>query len=191
MRLHDLWLSLARRWYWALFGLLATAGLAVLALQVVAPVWESKASIVLLPPKSTVETGGNPYLQLGGLAPTLDLVVASLSDQATVKQVRDVSPTSEYTVKADTSSSGPVLLITAQDRSPAASLAIRDKLAEMTPARLAELQDALSISSRSQITSMNLTSDVQAELVGKNQIRAVVVAVGVGLVGTAFSGRHA
>src|SRR5687768_12280847 len=104
MFLRDVVAALARRWYLTLAGLLVTAGLAVVALQLVPPAWESKGSVVLLPPKSAVERGGNPYLQLDGLAPTLDLLVVSLSDQRMQQSIRSLSPSADYTVEADTTS---------------------------------------------------------------------------------------
>jgi hypothetical protein len=186
MFLRDVVASLARRWYLTLAGLLVTAGLAFIALQLVPPVWESKANVVLLPPKSTVEPGGNPYLQLGGLAPTLDLLVASLDDQEMEQLIKSVSPTAEYTVVADTTSSGPVLAVTVEDRTPANSLAARDQVVGQVPLKLDALQDNLTIPSRSRITSMVLTQDNKPEIVGKDQLRALVVAVGAGAVGTAL-----
>ena len=186
MFLRDVIASLARRWYLTLAGLLATAGLAFVALQLVPPVWESKASVVLLPPKSTVEPGENPYLQLSGLAPTLDLLVVSLGDQRMTQLIKSVSPSAEYTAEADTTSSGPVIVVTAHDRTPAGSLAVRDKLVEQIPLKLTELQDDLTIPSRALITSTVVTKDMEPEIVGKDQLRALVVAVGAGIVGTAL-----
>jgi hypothetical protein len=186
MFVRDVVASLARRWYLSFAGLLVTAGLAFVALQLVPPAWESKASVVLLPPKSTVEPGGNPYLELGGLSPTLDLLVVTLDDQQMVQLIKSVSPTAEYTVEADTTSSGPVMVVTVQDRTPVDAVAARDELVRQAPVRLAELQDNLAIPSRSHITSMVLTQDREPEIVGKNQLRALVVAVGTGVVGTAL-----
>jgi hypothetical protein len=186
MFLRDVIASLARRWYLTLAGLLATAGLAFVALQLVPPEWESKASVVLLPPKSTVESGGNPYLQLSGLAPTLDLLVVSLGDQRMTQLIKSVSPSAEYTAEADTTSSGPVMIVTVHDRTPANSVAVRDELVRQAPIRLAELQDTLSIPPRSFITSMVLAQDEEPQIVGKDQLRAVVVAAGAGVVGTAL-----
>jgi len=186
MFLRDVIASLARRWYLTLAGLLATAALALVALHFVPPVWESKASVVLLPPKSTVEPGGNPYLQLSGLAPTLDLLVVSLADQQMTQLIKSVSTSAEYTAEADTKSNGPVIVVTVHDRTPAGSMAVRDKLIAQVPVKLTALQDDLTIPSRARITSMVVTKDMEPEIVGKNQLRALVVAIGAGIVGTAL-----
>jgi hypothetical protein len=186
MYLRDVASSLVRRWYLTLAGILLTAGLVAVALQLVHPAWESEANLVLLPPRSTILPGGNPYLQLGGLSPTLDLLVVKLSDEQVRQAVKGLSTTATYTVKADTTSSGPVLLVTATDRTPASSIMVRDELIREAPIRLAALQESLSISPNARITSMVLTQDPRAQTVSKNQIRAVVVAAGVGLVGTAL-----
>ena len=71
----------------------------------------------------------NPYLELGGLAPTLDLLVASLDDQQTRAAMQRLSTTAEYTVEADASSSGPVMLISAVDATPAGSTSVRRRAA--------------------------------------------------------------
>jgi hypothetical protein len=186
MYLRDVASSLVRRWYLTLAGILLTAGLVALALQLVHPAWESEANLVLLPPRSTILPGGNPYLQLGGLSPTLDLLVVKLSDEQMRLAVKGLSSTATYTVKADTTSSGPVLLVTATDRTPESSIKVRDELIREAPIRLAALQESLAISPNARITSMVLTQDPRAQTVSKNQIRAVVVAAGAGLVGTAL-----
>ena len=186
MYLRDVFASLLRRWYLGVSGLAVTAGLAFGALQLVPPVLESTASVVLLPPKAAVQSGDNPYLQLGGLQPTLDLLVVSLQDQKTADAVKAVSSTAGYRVEADTTNSGPVLIVTVDDRDAVQSVAVRDRLVDEVPVSLAALQNRLSIAERSRITSIVLVQDPEALKVGKNQVRAVVVTVGAGLVGTAY-----
>lgn len=186
MYLRDVLSSLTRRWYLTLVGLAVTAGLGMFALQIVPPTLESTASVVLLPPRASLEAGANPYLQLGGLQPTLDLLVVSLKDEQTTQVLASVSPTAEVEVRADTTNSGPVLIVTAQDRTAQGSVSVRDAMVREVPLKLAALQQQLAISERSQITSMVLVQDSVAEPVSKSQIRAVVVAAGVGLAGTAI-----
>lgn len=186
MYLRDVLASLIKRWYLTLAGLLVTAGMCGLALQLVQPTLESTASVVLLPPKSSVELGGNPYLQLGGLQPTLDLLVVALRDEETTRAIKAVSRTAEVEVKADTTNSGPLLIVTAHERTAEGSVAVRDEMVREVPIKLAALQQQLLISDRSRITSMVLVQDAVAKPVSKSQIRAVVVAAGAGLVGTAL-----
>ena len=58
MLISDAGASLVRRWYLTLVGLLATASLVALALFLVQPSWQSTASVVLLPPRTSVPAGG-------------------------------------------------------------------------------------------------------------------------------------
>jgi hypothetical protein len=186
MLMRDLGASLIRRWYVTVAGLLMTVGLVAAALALVHPVWESKASIVLLPPLSSMEPGDNPYLMLGGLSPSRDLLGESLSNEKTQERLKAISRTVKYTATADNTSSGPLLVITTDDRTAAGAVAARDELVRMAPLELVALQDSLAIAPRSRIGLKVVTQDPTPLVVGKNRIRAVVAAAGAGLVGTAL-----
>ena len=73
------------------------------------PTYEAKASILMLPPQSTVEEGGNPYLQLANLEQVVDVMTRALNSQSTVAATAEAAPTGTYEVEPDYTSSGPIL----------------------------------------------------------------------------------
>lgn len=181
MYLSNLAMIIRRRWVLALLGLGLSAALAVAGYFVAKPTYQATASILLLPPASTVPAEGNPFLQLGGLDLTVDLVGKALSDQAVTQQIEDLSPTAEVEVGSDPSSSGPILRIQVQDKTEAAALEIRDLLVAMTPSRLAELQSNVGVDGSNRVTSSVLVVDAIAEPVGRDRLVGAVVGGFVGL----------
>jgi len=179
--LSNLGMILRRRWVLALVGLALSAGLAVAGYFIAKPSYQATASILLLPPASTVPAEGNPFLQLGGLGLTVDLLGKALSDQAVTQQIEDLSPTAEAVVSADPSSSGPILRIQVQDKSEASALEIRDLLVDMTPSRLADLQSTVGVDGTNRVTSSVLVIDAVAEPVGRDRLVGAVVGGVVGL----------
>jgi len=181
--LSNLAMIVRRRWILALLGLALTAGLAVAGYYIAKPTYQATASVLLLPPASTVPAEGNPFLQLGGLDLTVDLLGKALSDQAVTRQIEEVSATAEAEVGADPSSSGPILRIQVQDKSPASALEVRDQLVAMVPPRLAELQSAVGVDGGNRVTSSVLVVDDVAEPVGRDRLVGAVVGgiVGLGL----------
>ena len=87
MYLSNLAMMVRRRWILAIVGLGLTAGLAVAGYFVAKPTYQATASILLLPPATTVPAEGNPFLQLGGLDLTVDLLGKALSDQGVTQQI--------------------------------------------------------------------------------------------------------
>lgn len=180
--MRDVLVSLARRWYLTATGILATAALGVAALSLVPPTYEASGSFVLLPPASTVEAGGNPYLQLGGLNQVADIVTRSMMAQSTAESVHDAHPSANYTVAPDPATSGPILVVTAEDRSAAGASATLSAVMALVPQRLAALQRALGYTGQAQITSTVLAKDNEPDAIRKSQIRALIVAIGAGVV---------
>ncbi len=183
MYLSNLAMIVRRRWILALVGVGITVGLAVAGYYVAKPTYQATASILLLPPASTVPAEGNPFLQLGGLDLTVDLLGTALTDQAVTREIEGVSPTTEAEVGADPRSSGPILRIQVQDKSEASALEIRDLLVAMVPDRLAELQSAVGVDGTNRVTSSVLVVDAVAEPVGRDKLVGAVVGgiVGLGL----------
>jgi uncharacterized protein involved in exopolysaccharide biosynthesis len=183
MRVGDLLGVLRRRWLLVIVGILLTAGLSGGAYVTFKPTYEVTATVLMLPPApQTPGTGStNPYLQLSGLQQVVDLVGVSLTDQAKTLELEAISKDVEFTVKADTRTDSPLLVIDVKDSSPETAVAIRDNLVASVPVRLAEMQQALAVSQRDQVTSTVLTLDAQPEEIGKNRVRAAVVAGGLGL----------
>lgn len=183
MRVGDFLGVLHRRWLLVLIGVLMTIGLSGSAYALFKPTYEVTATVLLLPPTPASQATGstNPYLLLSGLQQVVDLVGVSLTDQATKLRLEAISKDVEFTVKADTRTDSPLLVIDVKDSSPETAVAIRDNLVASVPARLAAMQRALAVSATDQVTSTVLTLDGQAKEVGKNRVRAAVVAGGLGL----------
>ncbi len=88
----------------------------------------------------------------------------------------------EFTVQADARTSSPLLVIDVKDSSPETALKIRDILVARVPVRLGEMQSALAVIPEDRVTTTVVTLDAQAVEVGKNRLRAAVVAGSAGLV---------
>ena len=184
MPIGDFFRVLRRRWLLVLVGFLLTVGLSGAAYWFFKPTYEITGTVLLLPPASSATTGSsNPYLQLGGLQQTVDLVGVSLTDQTTTLEMQGISKDVEFSVKADVRTSSPLLVVDVKASSPETALKIRDILVARVPVRLDALQQSLNVSTKDRVTSKVLTLDTEAQEVGKNRLRAGVVAgvLGIGL----------
>lgn len=182
--MRDLVKSLARRWYLVVAGVIATLALCMGATWVVPATYETHASVVFLPPPTSVVQGGNPYLQLGGLNQVVDVVARSLSSQQVAAEMKAEDAASTFEVVRDLTTSGPILALTVEGRTmDRASLSLKALLARV-PSTLTSLQNSLDIGPKSQISSMVLTQDESPEAVTRARLRAVVAAAGVGLLVT-------
>ena len=184
MYLSDLLAGLGRRWYVLALGLIATAALCVGATILVPVDHVAKSSVLLLPPKSTVGTGGNPYLALGGLQAAADVLARAMTDGATVKEIAPLTGTASYTVQPDATTHGPMLVIEATDVSGAGAVATLDAILRRAPVVLHDLQSGVGAPTDSLIGLYPITHDVVADTVSKSQIRAVILA---GVVGAALT----
>lgn len=182
MFLRDFGAAARRRWILVLIGLVMSAGMAAAGWLITRPTYQITAAMLLLPPKSTVPSDGNPLLQLGGLDLTVDLLGQSLSDQAVTEQIKQISPNAEFEVGADPNSSGPILRIQVRDKSEAKAAEIRDLLVELAPTRLTDIQNGVGVTTRNRVTISVLVSDQVAEPVGRDKLQAAVIAGGGGLV---------
>lgn len=177
MPMRDFFGVLRRRWVIVLVGFLMTVGLSGAAYWFSKPTYEITGTVLLLPPESVSVAGPvNPYLELSGLQQLLDLVGVSLSDQSTQFELKAISKDVDYTVKPDVRTSSPLLLVDVKDSNPETAQRIRDLLMQRIPARLESMQSSLNVSMKDRVTSMVVTLDARAEEVGKNRLRAGVVA---------------
>lgn len=184
MYLRDLKASLVRRWYLVLVGLLITGALGFATLRLVPPSYEANASDVLLPPRSSVAEDGNPFLYLGGLSQALDVLTRSLQSDASQRAVIDAHPSVTYTAAPDRTTTGPILLITTEASTSEAAMAGLQSVLGLVEPTLTKLQDDLSVPAESRITVMQLAIDEQPTAVRKDQTRALLAVVAIGLVGT-------
>jgi capsular polysaccharide biosynthesis protein len=182
MPMGDFSAALRRRWLLVLIGVLMTVGLSGAAYMLFKPTYEITGTVLLLPPpSSSADVSANPYLQLVGLGQAVDLVGVALSDQATQLEFQAISKDVQYTIQPDVRTSSPLLLVDVKDSSPETALKIRDILVARIPVRLEEMQTSLGVSSKDLVTTTVVTLDAQAVEVGRNRLRAAVVAGVVGL----------
>lgn len=176
--------ALRRRWWLVVVGLLATAALCTAATRVVPADHEATARLLLLPPASSLERGGNPYLALSGLSTTAAIVSKAVSDDATLTALRAEGARGDYIVEPDLSISGPVLLLTVQARSDADAIRTLELLSARVPVTLVDLQRSLAAPRSAYITTSVLTADTRSRTLRKSQTRAVVLAFVLGCGGT-------
>lgn len=183
MPMRDFFGVLRRRWLLVLVGFLLTVGLSGAAYELFKPTYEITGTVLLLPPpSSSADVSANPYLRLGGLRQAVDLVGVALSDQTTQLELKAISKDVQFTVQADVLTTSPLLVIDVKDSSPETALRIRDILVTRVPLRLEAMQEALAVNGNDRVTTTVVTLDVQAVEVGKNRLRAAVVACAGGLV---------
>ncbi|MEO9239028.1 MAG: hypothetical protein ABI418_13175, partial [Jatrophihabitantaceae bacterium] len=118
--------ALVRRWYVSVLGILITVGLLAGAVVEVPATYQARASVLLLPPKTKLEA--NPLLGLGGLQEVSDVLARAISDSETADQILAIGSGGKYSVGRDTSTSGPIILITAEASTSTAALAIKRAL---------------------------------------------------------------
>jgi len=168
-------------------GLLATAGLGYAASVTSPPVYAARGLILLLPPEDAVGEGGNPLLSMGGLGLPASILVAYFSSSAVQAEVEAVAPDASYEVSIEESTRGPLLAIDTSDSTGEGALLTLQFLAGEIPATLAQLQDEVDAPLKSAVVSMPLTMDTGAEQDRSETDRLLIVAIGVGLVGTVFA----
>lgn len=182
MYLRELLASLRRRWYLLIVAVLATGLVCFGVSRLIGPTYEAEGAVVLVPPPDPVDPHANPFISLGSLKQAGDIMIRSLSSDATHRKVLTAAPEGDYTVAPDYSTSAPVLVIKAAAPTPAqASKMLKVALARV-PTNLASLQNGLSIDSKNQIASEVIDLNERPSLVIKAQLRAVVGA-GVAVLG--------
>ena len=186
MYLRDIGSALVRRWYLALLSLLATAGLCFGAMTMFPATYQATSSVFFLPPETTVDEGGNPYLQLANLDQVVDVMVRSMNSQSMIDMVKQLAPTATFEVARDYTTSGPILIVTAEDSTPESTMSSLREVTDLIPPTLANLQDTLNIAKQSQITSKELAIDQHTETVRKTQLRVLLVVAAISVIGFAL-----
>ncbi len=184
MYLRDLLRSLARRWYFLLFGILLSAGLSVVAYQVVPASYHSAASVVLLPPRLTTDAEWNPFLQLGGLNQAVDILTRAVNSDANSKPLLKTNKGATFTIAPDTTTSGPIIIVTSTAPSGARATSMTADVLKAIPDTLNQIQSDLSVPQRSKITLMTIAVDSKPTLDAKNRTQAVL---GIGAAGLALT----
>lgn len=171
MYLHDLGASLLRRWPLVLVLLALTAGGCALVGYRTPPVFETRASVLLVPPRSTQAPSANRYLLLDGMDPAVDVLTRSLNSDATQEVVSRLEPDGEYTVVADGSTSAPIFIITVNGATRPIAQRTLNAVLTQVPANLDALQSSLGIAPKSLITSKLVAREGEPKQLFKGEIR--------------------
>ncbi|MDQ7992683.1 MAG: hypothetical protein AAGC63_05755 [Propionicimonas sp.] len=186
MRLSEIFGVLGRRWYIVLLGVLMSLGLAVAALAVTPPLYEARGTLLLMPSKDQLSTGGrNPFLHLDALDGPAGIVMARLNGDETRLAIEAVAPKAEYVVESDPAMRGPTIQVTVTDSTPAGALAILDRMLTMASDILQQVQAEREVPDAASVGSMRLVVDTKAERVTSATVRMVMAALGAGLLATA------
>ena len=180
-----------RQWPIAVTGLIATVVLCAATLHLVPPSYTTKASLLLTPPPTpaSVSTTGNPnpYMQLGGLQPLADIVSRAMMSSSSLAVLRKAGLDGSYTVARDTTTDGPIVTVTTKAKTPAAALTDMRLVLNLAGPQLNTLQANQGVVDKNRVTTTVVARDTQASPSRKSQIRALVVALVAGLVGTALA----
>ncbi len=180
------WRALRRRWYAVIAGLLVTVGLTGAAAALVAPKYEFKATVVLVPPKNPLQDGNNPFLSLAGLHDAADVLSRAMIDGAVHDSLVRAGADPNYVVETDPTTAGPLILVTADGATPNAAESTLNLVLARLPVELAEIQRSATVPAGSLINVTEISRDQTAKTIRKSQIRAVVAAVAVGFALTVF-----
>jgi hypothetical protein len=177
---------LGRRWYVVGFGVLATTGLCWATMQVVPVEHSATAEVLILPPKSTLNTDGNPYRALGGLNLAADVLARAVSAPQMAKQLVPTGGLTTYTVASDVTSPGPILLIESQGVDASNVMLTKDAVLAQMPLTLDSLQAQAGAPASSLLSMSLIMNDDVPTVDRKSQIRALIVAGVCGLAMTVF-----
>ncbi len=182
MNFADTLRGLARRWYIVIPGLMLATVLAIGTFTTVEPGYERTATQLLLPGEGTIPKGAtNPFLFLGGLTQSADVLVRSLNSEQAAGAVAKQYPGTEIAVSKDPSTSGPIILITVTAKSNADAASALDDILARSSAILDRLQTEQNVKAVDRIAVSTLTHDQSSTLQQRNRIGATA-GVGVGVV---------
>ncbi|TPG13836.1 hypothetical protein [Pedococcus bigeumensis] len=177
----ELPLVLLRRWYLVVLGVLLSGVLAGVTFQSVAPTYQARAEILLLPPSTSVPKGGNPYLVLGGLEAIGGVLSTALGDQATTAELKAQGAAGDFRVGLDQTSPAPLLEVVTESTTAADSLSTLQLVVDRIPPTMEAIQRAADVSPGSFITTTPITTTQKPEVLRKSQLRVVVVVTVIGL----------
>lgn len=181
MYIRDLFSSLCRRWYLVPVVVLLAVGGALLTADRVAPTYRASASVVLVPPETTLADTGNPYLFLGGLQQSVDVLSRTLGSEYIRETIKAQAPGGSYDVSSDVTTSAPIVLVTSEASSPEAADRLLSRVLGQVPHVLSRLQQSLSVRQKSQITTQVIARSQEPEKIQRGQYRAMVLAIGASL----------
>jgi len=179
VQLHDILMILRRRWYLVLCGVVAAAAVAYGATTQVPVTYAMQTSSVLIPGKSTILEGSNPFLFLGGLTQQRDLLTYAVMSPEVQAQLREPYPGTTLAVSADVGTSGPVLTVQATGPDPAALPAVIADANAALDAELGRMQDEVDTPRGARTSMLQLTTAAQPTTERGAQLKAMVAGAGV------------
>lgn len=179
MTLKRLFVSLGRRWYLTVAGVLVTLGLCTSAYLNTEPTLQRSASELLVPGKTTIPEGGNPYLYLGGLGQLSDVLASSLNSERSISAVTNRFPGTTVAVTRDTTTSGPIITVTVNGTNDATVAAALTAMVDQVPKTLDALQTSAAVASDARISVLTVTKDDTSTVIQKSRFETV------GLIGVA------
>lgn len=177
--------ALLKFWYLVLCGVLVALGGAYYMWNHTEPRYTAEASVLLLPPASSIKgtapngDDSNPLMNLGGLNQARDVLISAMSSASQKEAFDQAFSNTAYTVGVDPLSSGPILVIkTDSERAAEASQSLEFLLGQFSE-RLVDMQVDLAVPEKSSIESIQLTPPTTPEADAKPQLRAAAL-TGVG-----------
>lgn len=182
MYLRDLMAGLRRRWYVVIAGLLLTAYGTWTVFSMVPLTYQARASVMLMPPDDTTPEGGNPFLNLSGMAPARDVLTRRVDADIVRLPIEDAFPDVEYVIYADSTTSGPMILAEVRDPDEAETMQVLDRLRTELRDELEQMQADLGVPAAARIQLTEVAVDQQAEEDASTRLQLTVAAAGVGTV---------
>lgn len=173
-----------RRWYLALLGLILTAALGYGAVVTNPPSYTARGLVLLLPSQASLKTTPNPLLGLVGLDLPGRVVTAYYSSADAQADLKRVAPSAEISVYVDDSTGGPVIAVDVKDSTPENTIKALNYVVDSIPVQLARIQQQVGATAENSVRSAPLIVDSKAQITHRDQIRIIIAAIGVGLIGT-------
>lgn len=177
MYLRDIVSTLLRRWYLTVLALFLAVSAVALTLHVVGPTYQSKGSVVLVPPVDPESPQSNRLLGLGGLGQARDVLIRSLNSDTLHGELAEQYPGATYEIAPDYTTSAPVVLFTIEADGPATAADLRKDLVARVAPTLRELQTELDIPQASQVVSLVVNAGDEPTTLQKKRVRLALVAV--------------
>ncbi len=177
MTIADILYAFVRRWYITVPGVLLAISLSITAWVVVPKEYERSASVLLLPGIGSLPgPTANPYLYLGGMAASADVLVGAAGAESNLREIIDQYPTADIAVERDSTVAGPVIRLTATATSDDDAASIVDLLIQTTARTLEDIQQQQSILEENRISMTTLSVDDKGTTQQRTRIVATVAA---------------
>jgi capsular polysaccharide biosynthesis protein len=177
---------LMRRWWLTVPLLVITLGGVVAGVVMLPWKYKSEATVVLLSSRlQAKQTGGNPWLAFdSSLTVTAEVVGREIMDARTTDSLRKQGNTAGYKVGIAADSTGPVLVIEVEGPNRQVTQNTLNAVLRLIPARLEDIQNQGAVVPYARIRPDTVAASTQPQLVVKDKIRTLLMALFAGLVVT-------